>query len=1316
MNKMLFAFVLVCLCIMHVPVHAQKEGTHWFFGEGQGISFATGAPVVLPKLSLVAEEAAVSMSHPLTGEFLFYFDGKAVWSVRGNAIMKNGNGLQSGKSSSMGGLAVPFMSNPNKFFLFTVPCLTGDPLLRTDGMFVNIIDMAQDGGKGEVVLKNQLLHAYSAEKITGTLTCDGKGYWIIIHDREQNAFYSYKIYNDVLDPEPVVSFVGQVPVTGHQKITYILGQMKMSPDGSKIIMSDGDRGAELFRFNRKTGQVSDAISLPTPNAPLNPTPYPVMYGVSFSPNSKLLYIFGESTKSKIYRLYQYDVTVHRRDKILASQYVTADIAQGDLNASALSLAPDKKIYFHTTTGVDRRYLHCISEPDKSGAACNIQFNRIQLSNYNCIGLPNFTDYLFASTSISLSCNKPTPKFTLFPDTICKGETIRVFDATLNATDWAWYFPKGSPGAFYERVPPPIRYLEAGIHEIRLTAYNSNGDSVYKDTVVVLDAPPTDAGPDIFTCDTVAIIGTPPQAGLIYSWTPIQGLSDPKSAMPRVRVGTSAQRYILSMKNSRGCVGYDTVFVGPLRGSLPDNSLSLCAGDTTTLRINASGKILWSPVNGLSDATSFNPYIYPKETTRYTVIVTNGLCKDTAIITVKVNPLPKADAGPDRSVCGNSTYIGTAGMPNIRYSWSPKAGLDDSTLARPLVTTDIARTYFLTAKSPEGCISHDTVTVTVSGVTAQVSSDTIICKGGSVQLRASGGTDYQWSPTHTLSSSSSANPIAFPDTTTTYRVIVSSGFCRDTAFVTVAIQSPPIADAGADIYLCGNEGMIGTPAKDGLFYQWQPTAGLTNPTGAMTKVSIDKTTQYILTVTDNRGCSTVDTVLVDIGALKVSVSADTVICAGNSVLLRASGALSYEWTPIVGLDNPLSAVTKAMPEQTTRYRVIAQSGSCKDTGYVTVTVIAQPIANAGQDKQICEGTPIELGADPMDDYTYQWKNAAGTVVGTESKLRIGKAQNTFYTLTAFNRLGCADVDTVTIDALSYPIVTVSNDTAVCLGDSVQLIAYGAKTYRWQWDNSEQATGSKIWVKPGKQTRYTVIGINEQTCADTAAVTITLKPGGQRTIALTTSASADSVYSIGQSIPLRITVPTGLDGFTFRVQSEAKTFVPSLTYVHTLGATWQITANDDRQGAFILRGNGADTLGGTIDISYTLYLPQLWSDTKSFTLSLDQASSPSGCIGFTGTGKASVNISKYCASDLRGVQAVGTFAIRSDGKAAVIQTGYGGNMTLALYDMTGNTVWSMKEKYPPSTDITVALPDLPGGIYIARIVNGMFKRDCIVTIGW
>lgn len=1316
MNKLVLYFFAVCVLLFSMPLYAQKEGTHWFFGEGQGLSFASGAPVALPKLALTAEEAAVSMSHPLTGEFLFYFEGKTVWSARSNAVMKNGTGMQSGKSSSMGGLAVPFMSNPNKFFLFTVPCLTGDPLLRTDGMFMNIIDMTQDGGKGEVVVKNQLLHAFSAEKITGTLTCDGKGYWIIIHDREQNAFYAYKIYNDVLDPEPVVSFVGQPPGNGHQKITYILGHMKMSPDGSKIIMSDGDRGAELFRFNRKTGQVTDPISLPTPNAPANPTPYPVMYGMSFSPNSKVLYIFGESTRSKIYRLYQYDVSVHRREYIIASQYTTADIAQGDLNLSGLSLAPDQKIYFHTTTGVDRRYLHCISEPDKKGAACNIRYNLLQLSNYNCVGVPNFTDYLFANTTLSMTCNKPSPKFTFFPDTICKGETIRIFDATFNATDWSWYFPKGNPERFYEKVPPPIRYMEAGVYEIRLTTYNSNGDSVYKDTVVVLDAPLADAGRDIRTCDSVAIIGTPPQAGLTYSWTPVQGLSNPKDAMPRVRVGSAVQRYIVSVKNSRGCLSYDTVFVGPLQGSLPDSKLTLCVGDTTSLRINATGTVLWSPVKGLSSPTSFNPLIFPNETTRYTVIVTNGLCKDTAIVQVTVNSLPVADAGPDRSVCGNSTFIGTTGIPNHIYAWSPKQGLDDSTLARPLVTTTVPMTYILTVKSPEGCIDKDTVNITVTGVTAKVSADTIICKGGIAQLYASGGEQYDWSPSHSLSSDFDPKPTAFPDTTTTYRVIVISGFCRDTAYTTVRVQSPPKADAGKDIYLCGNEGIIGTPGSNSVRYQWQPITGLSNPTIAMPSVSVQTTTTYILTVTDSLGCYAVDSVLVDIGTLKISVSNDTTVCIGGSARLTASGALTYQWSPSAGLDNPQSATPQATPTQTTQYRVIAQSGNCIDTGYVTVNVIPLPIADAGNDRQVCEGMSVQLGSAPQSDYTYQWKNVAGTMLGTQSFLNVDKAQSDTYIVMAFNRLGCDDSDTVEVIAIPYPNITVSDDISICPGDSVLLSASGAKNYRWQWDDNPQVQGEKLWVKPQKNTIYTVIGANELSCSDTASVNVTIKTGGQRTIALNTTASQDSTYTIGSTIPLRITVPTGLDGFTFRMRSEQETFVASSAITHTLGNTWNITAQNSGQGIFTLIGKGTDTLGGTIDISYAMYLPRNWSDTKTFTLSLENASSPTGCIGFAGAAETFIRLSKYCASDLRGVQSVGTFSLSTDGKSGVIHSGFGGNMTLAIYDMAGNVVWSKKEYYPHSTEIHIDIPPLSGGIYIARIINGMFKRDAIFTVGW
>ena len=58
----------------------------------------------------------------------------------------------------------------------------------------------------------------------------------------------------------------------------------------------------------------------------------------------------------------------------------------------------------------------------------------------------------------------------------------------------------------------------------------------------------------------------------------------------------------------------------------------------------------------------------------------------------------------------------------------------------------------------------------------VNHDTTICAGQQVQLNATGGTTYSWTPANTLSNSTAANPIATPTNTTTYIVtsLVNTG--------------------------------------------------------------------------------------------------------------------------------------------------------------------------------------------------------------------------------------------------------------------------------------------------------------------------------------------------------------------------------------------------------------------------------------------------------------------------------------------------------------------------------------------------------------
>ncbi len=1320
-NPLAIISFFVVHILLVLPLYSQKEATHWFFGDGQGLTFASGKLATLPKLRLTADEATVSMSHPITGQFQFYFDGTTVWSVRSNAIMKNGSNMQSGKSSSMGGLSMPFMSNPNKFFLFTVPCLTGFDNLRTENMVVNEIDMAADGAKGEITLKNKVLHKFTNEKITGTLTCDGKGYWIIVHDKEDAVFYAYKINNDVLDPNPVISRVGNVP-KGHDRVTSILGQMKMSPDGSKLAMSDGDRGVELYRFNKKTGAITDPITIPAPLSPNNSTIYPLMYSVSFSPNSRLLYIFGESTRSRVYRIYQYDVSRYSRTLILGSQYVTADLSKGDLLISALSLAPDGKLYFHTTTdSIDPntkdalRFLHSIDKPNVKGSGCKLNWRVLRISPYTCLGLPNYMDYLFASDSLSINCTKPRPKFAFTPDSVCLGGMIRIFDMTENAQDWVWKFPGGKPSEWYEKSPPMIRYDTAGNYEITLTAHNSNGDSTIVKKIHVFEAPYVDAGRDKYTCGATVVIGTPAENGYTYAWSPKQGLNDSTLAMPTVSIGTKVQKYIVTVTDPRGCTARDTVLVGPMNGTLADRVVQVCRGFSAQVTIEGEGTITWKPTDGVSNPNSFNPILSPIQTMVYEVVVQSGLCKDTVLITLKINELPVADAGPDRSVCGNSVSIGSSILAGYSYLWSPGKGLSDSTFASPVVTTTENMRYVLTITSPEGCRDTDTVDVSISDFGIVVSNDTTMCIGGTAFLTARGATDYEWSPAVGLNSTTVANPRAKPLVTTRYKVIGKSGVCTDSAYITVTVQPPPKANAGEDISLCGNSGTIGAPSEKGLTYTWLPTKGLNDATNAMPTVMTEVNTKYILKVTNQLGCFSFDTVLVKVGSLTAEISNDTSICAGNWAQLIASGGTEYNWKPVTGLDNPKSATPRAMPQTTTTYTVTVSSGICRDSAVVTVAVVPQPTVDAGKDAEICTSGEVTIGADAVLNTSYEWKDKGGNIIGSTPRINVKPNLTSYYVLTASNSLGCSVHDTVYIKVMAYPVLTTSPDEDICRGDTITLEANGAMRYEWSW-NGSVFSDKKITIVPQNTGMCTVIGYNELGCADTAVVHFTVRQTITRMFTLLCLSPASKEFNIGENIPTRITIPKGITEFALTILHEKGTFVPQLTMTSTLGNTWVI--NKDINEEFVkIRGIGNDTLGGYIEYSYVMFLPSKWTEEKHFTMSVDEVK-PIVCAEYR-MEDTKVRLSTYCANGFRGVVGSNTpFSLQSiypnpvnDNNISIeysigLEIGVGISILNAMGEEVYKTPMNMQKEgyYTLDADIDT----LSAGIYFVRMKTPIYNQ--------
>jgi hypothetical protein len=78
----------------------------------------------------------------------------------------------------------------------------------------------------------------------------------------------------------------------------------------------------------------------------------------------------------------------------------------------------------------------------------------------------------------------------------------------------------------------------------------------------------------------------------------------------------------------------------------------------------------------------------------------------------------------------------------------------------------------------------------------------------------------------------------------------------------------------------------------------------------------------------------------------------------------------------------------------------------------------------------------------------------------------------------------------------------------------------------------------------------------------------------------------------------------------------------------------------------------------------------------------------------------------------VQQTGRFGIESDGTIARLYTGYGGAITVKIFDLTGMELWQYSSHYI-STDIQeISLPTLSSGIYIMQASNGVWHDECVM----
>jgi gliding motility-associated-like protein len=190
--------------------------------------------------------------------------------------------------------------------------------------------------------------------------------------------------------------------------------------------------------------------------------------------------------------------------------------------------------------------------------------------------------------------------------------------------------------------------------------------------------------------------------------------------------------------------------------------AICQTDTIQLQpVTNALYFVWTPAATLSNASVKEPFAAPLAATQYQVVGSVGKCSASDVVSVRVYPYPLANAGNDATICyGRTTTLSaTTNAPN--FEWTPSNSLLNPRTLTPTAGPENTTAYIFTVANDFGCTKtvNDTVLVNViPPVPAFAGHDTVVVADQPLQLTATGGTIYSWSPTIGMSNPNIANPI------------------------------------------------------------------------------------------------------------------------------------------------------------------------------------------------------------------------------------------------------------------------------------------------------------------------------------------------------------------------------------------------------------------------------------------------------------------------------------------------------------------------------------------------------------------------------
>lgn len=417
------------------------------------------------------------------------------------------------------------------------------------------------------------------------------------------------------------------------------------------------------------------------------------------------------------------------------------------------------------------------------------------------------------------------------------------------------------------TPPPVTYSSPGRYTINLVTDDSlPTQSSFCREIVVVGNDFVKTGSDASVCagDSLQLNST---GAATYSWSPVNGLSDPGVAGP-IAAPVNDVQYIVTGTSSTGCIAHDTIniTIKPLPTVKINSDTVFCKGSPAPLNAVGAAVYSWTPVTGLSDPSAPNPVATPSTSYQYIVTGTaaNG-CSAKDTISLTMLPLPVITKTSDTGICKNTSVRLFAGGGKY-YQWSSSSGIiADPLTATPMVKpVDSATYYYVTVTDTNTCVNNDSVKVSFRpGPVFTVSPGQLACMAQPARLNAGGGDIYSWSPAAFVNNAAAPDPLTDITGTTDFSVLITESTCHTdtTLFTTVTVLPPPLVTATKSNDIDCSNGSAKLLAAGGGTYTWSPATGLNDAAIANPVASPVNTQTYIVAGTNADGCTGYDTITI-----------------------------------------------------------------------------------------------------------------------------------------------------------------------------------------------------------------------------------------------------------------------------------------------------------------------------------------------------------------------------------------------------------------------------------------------------------------------